>query len=572
MTVIATAGHVDHGKSTLIRLLTGTDPDRWEEEKARGLTIDLGFASLTLPSGRDLSFIDVPGHVRFLRNMLAGVGAVQGCLFVVAATEGWKPQTEEHLRILDLLGVRHGVVALTKVDQVDTELLELAMLDVAEHVEGSFLDTAPIVSVAAPDRSGYDRLVAELDALVDRVGPPTDSGRPRLWIDRSFAPTGAGTVVTGTLTGGAIRLGDEVLLAPQGQLARVRGLQTHHRGVEVARPGTRLAVNLTGVSHHEIGRGDVLVMRGAWHHSRTVDARLKVLDSLDHEVSRRGAYAAYIGSGESNAAVRILGLEALAPGTTGLVRLHLDRPLPLTPGDRFILREHGRDETIGGGELLDVEPVLPAARARPDRRIERVVAERGWVDAGHLARITGSETHATVGRWVVDPAVLDAALTTLRADIDAAGALGLDVAALDERRRSLLPLIDEAKVDAGRVVLGQPVDPLAGHPWLEALMAQPFAPPGPEGIDRREVNELVRRGLVIEHEGIYFAADALAMAGRRLAAAFSQSPDGLTVAEIRDLWGTSRKFVLAILAHFDRTGQTRRRDDLRFPGPRLPNS
>ncbi len=581
MTVFATAGHVDHGKSTLIRMLTGTDPDRWEEEKARGLTIDLGFAGLTLPSGRLLSFIDVPGHIRFLRNMLAGVGAVQGCLFVVAATEGWKPQTEEHLRILDLLGVGHGIIALTKTDQVDDELLELALLDVAEHVEGSFLADAPVIPVAAPTRSGYDQLERELDALVDRVGPPLDQGKPRLWIDRSFAPAGAGTVVTGTLTGGSLSVGDELLLAPQRASARIRSLQTHHEGTETTPPGTRVAVNLTGISHHEVERGNVLVTTGAWHHTQMIDARLDVLESLSHDVSRRGAYAAYIGSGEFNAAVRILGPETLAPGTSGFVRLHLGRALPLVPGDRFILREHGRDETIGGGEVLDVDPITQASKARPDRSVERVVAERGWVELDRLRRLIGVDRYqpepddpalVLLGRWVVLRSVLDDAVETLRSDIDAAGALGLDIATLDEQRRAVLERIDEAKVDAGRVVLGTPVDPLADHWWVEALMAEPFSPPNADGVDRAEVRELVRRGLVIEHDGVYFAAGAMESAGRQLRSALESRPEGMTVAEIRDLWGTSRKYVLAILGWMDATGQTRRRDDLRLPGPRLPEA
>ncbi len=595
MTVIATAGHVDHGKSTLIRMLTGTDPDRWEEEKARGLTIDLGFAGLQLPSGRALSFIDVPGHIRFLRNMLAGVGAVQGCLFVVAATEGWKPQTEEHLRILDLLGVGHGVIALTKTDQVDDELLELAMLDVAEHVEGSFLADAPVIAVAAPTLSGYDELKIELDALVDRVGPPLDRAKPRLWIDRAFAPAGAGTVVTGTLTGGSIALGDELLLAPSRQAARVRSLQTHHEGVESAPPGTRVAVNLTGISHHDVERGDVLVADGAWHHTRTIDAELNVLGSLSHEVSRRGAYAAYIGSAEINAAVRILGLETLAPGTTGFVRLHLDRELPLVPGDRFILREHGRDETIGGGQIIDIDPVTRAAKAKPDRSVERVVSERGWVELDLLRRLIGDDNYhpdrsvgagvseardgegpdgehrlRLVGRWVVSNADLDTAIDQLRSEIAAAGALGLDIATLDGQRRAVLTHIDEASVDASRVVLGTPVDPLADHWWVQALLDEPLSPPNADGVDRAEVRELVRRGLVIEHDGVYFAAAAMADAGRQLRSSLDTQPEGLTVAEIRDLWGTSRKYVLAILGWMDATGQTRRRDDVRIAGPRLP--
>jgi selenocysteine-specific elongation factor len=221
--VVATAGHVDHGKSSLVRALTGTDPDRFAEEKRRGLTIDLGFAHTVLPSGAGISFVDVPGHVRFLRNMLAGVGAVDACLFVVAATELWKPQSEEHVRILDLLGLADGVIALTKVDQVDADDAELAALEVADHVAGTFLAGVPIVPVAVPpagDPFNVDGLRAALDDLVARVPAAVDRGRPRLWIDRSFAATGSGTVVTGTLTGGRLTAGDEVIVVPGGRTAR----------------------------------------------------------------------------------------------------------------------------------------------------------------------------------------------------------------------------------------------------------------------------------------------------------------------------------------------------------------
>lgn len=570
MTVIATAGHVDHGKSTLVLGLTGTDPDRLEEEKERGLTIDLGFASATLPSGHELSFIDVPGHTRFLRNMLAGVGAVQGCLFVVAATEGWKPQSEEHLRILDLLGIEHGLIALTKVDQVDDELLELAMMDLEEHTEGTFLEGAPVVPVSAPTGSGLPELRAALDTLVVALGPPADHGRPRLWIDRSFAPSGAGTVVTGTVTSGSIEAGEELMVAPLGETARVRGLQNHHRPVERVGPGNRVAVNLTGIAHGDIGRGDVLVRSGQWHHTSMVDAELSVLASLDHEVSRRGAYVAYIGSGEFPAKMRVLGEEKLTPGSAGLVRLYLRQELPLLPGDRFILRESGRDETVGGGAILDIEPQLPASRATPDRSIERVVSERGWVHVEHLRRLTGVDTPATVGEWVVDPEQLEERRLAVLSRVESAGALGLDLASLDERDRAVLGLLEDVTVETGRAVLGEPDDPLADHPWVSELLANPFNPPGADGQDRAEVRELVRRGTVVEQDGVFFAADALDEAAQVMADALADNPQGLTVAEVRDLLGTSRKYVLPILGWFDRTGMTKRRDDYRIAGPRLP--
>ena len=396
---ISTAGHVDHGKSTLVEALTGVDPDRFAEEKARGLTIDLGFGSAQLPSGRSVSIIDVPGHERFIRNMLAGVGAVDACLFVVAANEGWMPQSEEHLRILELLGVSHGLIALTKVGLCDAEIAELARLEVEERVEDTFLAGALVVETDVVDGLGIDDLTAGLDDLVDRTPAAVDQRRPRLWVDRAFAARGAGTVITGTLGGGQIRVDDELELRPRGAAVRVRALQSHHSQRTKIGPGNRVAVNLSGIGHQEVARGDVLVRPGQWHLTNRFDASLTVLTTLDHEVSRRGAHAVYVGACELPARMRILGLEALTPGETGLVRLHLPRRLPLLPGDRFVLRESGRAETIGGGTVLDVDPVLPASKAKPDLSIDRVVAERGWVEAERLALLTGQQRQPDVGRW-----------------------------------------------------------------------------------------------------------------------------------------------------------------------------
>ena len=570
MTVIATAGHVDHGKSTLVLYLTGTDPDRWDEEKARGLTIDLGFAAMSLPSGRELSFIDVPGHVRFLRNMLAGVGAVDACLFVVAATEGWKPQSEEHLRILSLLGIEKGLVALTKIDQVDDDLYTLAELEVEEHVAGTFLEGAPVVGVSATEGLGLDELKSELDSLVADLSPRDPTATPRLWVDRAFAPAGAGTVVTGTLVGGTLRVGEEIMVVPGDRGARIRSLQSHHRQTDEIGPGNRAAVNLTGVSHNDLGRGHVLVEAGAWHHTRMVDAELTVLAALDHAVGRRGAYAVYLGSGEFPARVRVLGPSPLEPGTTGAVRLYLKQRVPLLPGDRFILRESGREETVGGGQILDVDPILPASTATPDRSIDRVVAERGWVRVDQLRRLTGETVAAVIGDWVVADVALATMTDEVRDRIDQAGPLGLDLALLDERERAVISLIEDTSVEAGRVTLGQPEDPLADHPWVAALEAAPFTPPAADGVDRGEVRELVRRGTVIESGGVYFAASAISEAARGLAGLLRQQPTGFTVAEARDMFGTTRKFVLPLLGHLDQTGVTRRRDDLRIAGPRLP--
>ena len=570
MHVVATAGHVDHGKSTLVKALTGTDPDRLSEEKARGLTIDLGFASTQLPSGRGVAFIDVPGHVRFLKNMLAGVGSVDACVFVVAATEGWKPQSEEHLQILQLLGIEHGLVALTKTGLADDDLRELARLDVEERVEGTFLEAAPIVEVDALDGSGIADIGVALDELLEATPTAVDHKRPRLWIDRVFAAKGSGTVVTGTLTGGRVRVGDELTALPHRRAVRVRALQSLHAQRSKVGPGNRVALNLSGVSHDELTRGDVLVRADQWHVTQRVDGLLKVLDAIDHPVTRRGAHMAYLGSGEFPVRVRVLGPSEIQPGTEGPVRLHLPVGLPLLPGDRFILRESGRGETLGGGEILDVDPIVAAARAQPDRSLDRVIAERGRVDVDHLLRLTGEHRKADVGNWAVDPAVLKARHTELSEAIAASGPLGLDIAKLDDFGRALLDTIEGVAVDHGHARAIDAVDTLTGHAYIDALEASPFAPPDPEGIDRAELRELVRRGDLVEEGGVYFAASALDAAARVVADLLSRQPDGVTVAEVRDEWGTSRKYAIPLLSHLDKNGITRRRGDLRIGGPRLP--
>ncbi len=568
---VSTAGHVDHGKSTLVEALTGVDPDRFAEEKARGLTIDLGFGSAQLPSGRSVSIIDVPGHERFIRNMLAGVGAVDACLFVVAANEGWMPQSEEHLRILELLGVSHGLIALTKVGLCEAEIAELARMEVEERVEDTFLSGAPIVETDVVDGLGLDELRAGLDDLVDRTPAAVDHRRPRLWVDRAFAARGAGTVVTGTLGGGQIRVDDELDLRPKGAAVRVRALQSHHSQRTKIGPGNRVAVNLSGVGHQDVARGDVLVRAKQWHLTNRVDASLTVLSTLDHEVSRRGAHAIYVGACELPVRMRILGLEALSPGETGLVRLHLPHRLPLLPGDRFVLRESGRAETIGGGTVLDVDPVLPASRAKPDLSIDRVIAERGWVKADRLVLLTGQPREPDVGGWVVSPDVLEQSRTRLREAVDAAGPLGLDVAGLDERDRAVLELLDDVMTEGGRVRPVGQSDPFENHRYTAALEAAPFTPPEPEaaGVNRSEVRELVKRGLIVDQDGVFFAARAMEAAQSVLAEMLAAQPDGVTVAEVRERLETTRKYALPLLAWMDGNGVTRRRGDVRIAGPRL---
>lgn len=586
MHTIATAGHVDHGKSSLILALTGTDPDRFIEEKQRGLTIDLGFASMVLPSGRQVSFVDVPGHVRFLKNMLAGVGAVAACVFVVAATEGWKPQSEEHLRILELLGLEHGLVVLTKTGAADSQSREIALLDIQDRTAGTFLESAEVVEVDSLDGTGIDRLSERLDEMLEQVPPAADHGQPRLWIDRSFSIKGAGAVVTGTLLGGKLALEDKLELLPQGTPVRVRGMQTHDQARETAVPGSRVALNLVGVGAGEMRRGDVLVRPGQWHESRVFDASLRVLDALEHDVSRRGAYVAYLGSGEFPVSLRVLGAQDLSPGETGAVRVFLPHKLPLLPGDCYVLREFGRSETAGGGRILDVSPCLPAARAQPlclvDDQVdhiantERIVRERGWVPADQLVLLagrTGAEAVAAagwqVGDWVAWPEELERTCEAMR-EMLAGGQV--DQASLDDRQRAALEGMDQAgevEVEGGLVRLAGQTDELGSHPYLQALVAEPFAPPPPDGVGRTELRAMQQRGLVVEAGGIYFAGEAVAEAVREVGELLAKQPEGFTVAALRERLGTTRKYIMPLLEILDGQGATRRQGDVRVAGPRL---
>ena len=571
MHVIATAGHVDHGKSTLVKALTGVDPDRFDEEKERGLTIDLGFGVTQLPSGSSVSLIDVPGHIRFIKNMLAGVGSLKACIFVVAATEGWKPQSEEHLRILELLGVKHGIVALTKVNLCDEDLVELAHIEVEDHIAGTFLEGVPVIHIDALDGLGVNELRDALDDLLKILPISEDVNRPRLWIDRVFAAKGAGTVVTGTLTGGSLKVDDDLELLPHHRQVRIRSLQNHYEECFDLPPGSRCALNLSGVSHDELARGDVLVRNGQWHETTIFDASLRVLEQLDHSVSRKGAYVLYLGSGEHSVRMRVLGSNELMPGSDGTVRFYASTGLPLLPGDRFILRESGRSETIGGGEVLDVDPQLTASEAEPDLSVERVIKERGWVEATELERLTGKKLPSDVGKWVVEPSVLRETLERIREEVALSGPLGLDLSQLDERDRAAAELLEDLKSSGGRLLAADSLDSLSDHPFVEKLNELLFAPPDPEGVDRAELRELVRRGDVIEQDGIFFSPSALKEAGRLAAELLKKNPEGFTVSTFRESAGNTRRHALPLLGHLDSTGVTRRRGDVRIAGPRLPS-
>lgn len=374
--VIGTAGHVDHGKSTLIHALTGIDPDRLREEKERGMTIDLGFAWLQLPSGREASIVDVPGHERFIRNMLAGVGGIDIGLLVVAADEGVMPQTREHLAILDLLGIDAGVVAITKRDLVDDDWLDLVMAEVEETLAPTTLGGARLIPVSAPKGLGLDTLCEELDRLLAHERRRRNTGWPRLPIDRVFTMPGFGTVATGTLIDGELHLGQEVEILPSGRRARIRGLQTHRRRVDAASAGTRVAINLSGISTEDIERGDVLSSPGWLRPTRAVDVRVRVVEDTPRGLSHNASVSFHTGAVEALGRVSLLDSDLIRPGETGWAQVRLDRPVAVAKGDPFILRLPAPNLTIGGGTIVDEHP------KRHRRYQERVLTQLGVLEQG----------------------------------------------------------------------------------------------------------------------------------------------------------------------------------------------
>ena len=622
--VIGTAGHVDHGKSALVLALTGTDPDRLAEEKARGMTIDLGFAWTRLPSGREVGFVDVPGHERFVHNMLAGVGGVDCALFVVDASEGWRPQSAEHLAILDLLGIATGVIALTKMDLVDEATRARVTDDVAARIAGTTLDGAAIVPTAAPSGFGLDELRAALDRALDQIPEPVDRGRPRLGVDRVFSVRGSGTVVTGTLTGGTLRSELEAELLPVGRRVRVRALQSHGQPVSSADPVRRLAVNLAGVATDQVARGDVLVLPRQWAPTRAVDCRLRCLPSSPAPLRARGAYLLYAGAAETATRLQPLDAYEVRAGEDALVRLHLERPLVLDVSEPVVLRDSGRDETVGGGRVLDPFPqgeahgtaarvrraeeleAREAALAQDDRGalLERVLAERGSMAVAELPRLVGTSLEmvdrmlvaaveagrvlrsrtlawSPAAREATQKAVLEAVERHHR---DEPLAPGLPAQAARQVAPGAAEVV-EALLAAGRLVLDGPAVRLPSHgvrldPRQEATRVRVEAVLAERGVavlsdsdlaelgaDRRLVAALTRQGtLAPVAPGLYLGKQVLDEAVATLRRSF---PDGMdfTASEARATLGTTRKTVIPLLEHLDRSGITLRAGDKRRLAP-----
>ena len=605
MHVVATAGHVDHGKSTLIRRITGIDPDRLEEEKRRGLTIELGYAWYTLPSGRELGFVDVPGHERFVRTMLAGIGPVRLVLFVVAADEGWQPQSEEHLAIVDVLGVEGAVIALTKSDAVDPERLNETERDVRVRIAGTALENAAIVPVSAASGEGLEALLAELDQMLALAPPARTDGRPRLFVDRVFSISGSGTVVTGTLTGGALAVGDDVETVPGGARGRIRGLQTHRRRLEVARPNSRVAVNVVGPARDVIDRGEILGRPGDWAPTRILEGRLVPVRGLRHPLGARGAFTLHAGAAERTATLRVYGGDRV-PDDGSFVRVRLSEPLAVDVFDRFVLRESGRRETVAGGIVLDPSPsgrpgpdpeIRLAARAATSRAElpALLVGERGAASTLDVTRLAGHSVETVGGAvrlsgwWVGENLVtgIERALSELLGEADRAN--GMDASAVRSeiagrlrgaRAPSSPELVDALLghlVDGGTLSRAGASIGLAGRAavlddsgiarLVDAVRAGEPTPPTlaelrSDGVPLDALDAALRTGALVRVGPDLVMTPALVT--RAIAIVREAGPAGITVSGLRQALGTSRKFAVPLMEHLDRAGETRRSGDLRF--------
>ncbi len=378
--ILGTAGHIDHGKSSLVKALTGTDPDRLKEEKERGITLDLGFASLDLPGGNRLGIVDVPGHEGLIKNMLAGVGGIDIVMLVIAADEGIMPQTREHLAICDLLHVKKGLVALTKTDMVEKDWLGLVQDEIRDFVKGTFLEKSPIIPVSSKTGENLQQLVQELTKLAAEVSPKSSSGILRLPIDRVFTMKGFGTVITGTLLSGTISVEQEVEILPKGITTKVRGVQSHNQAVQRSVAGQRTAVNLQAVEKDQLSRGDTIVSAGFFTPTKTLDAKLELLKQAPRGLKTGSRIRFYNTTQEAIGRITLLGTNELAPGQEAFVQIRLEQPVIIQHGDRYILRFYSPMETLGGGMVLDPRPTRHRQATMQESLKNLVMLEKGTAE------------------------------------------------------------------------------------------------------------------------------------------------------------------------------------------------
>jgi len=617
MYVIGTAGHVDHGKSALVKALTGIDPDRLQEEKEREMTIDLGFAWLKLPGGQEVSIVDVPGHERFIKNMLAGVGGIDLALLVIAADEGVMPQTREHLAILDLLDVRRGIVAISKTDLVDSDLLSLVEADAAEVIADTALEDSPIVTCSAVTGEGLPELVEAIEKELAQTPPKRDLGRPRLPIDRAFTVAGFGTVVTGTLVDGSFRTGQEIEIVPAGPRSRIRGMQTHQHKLEEASPGCRLALNLAGISPRDLRRGMVVTTPGWLRPTTAIDVRLRAVSYLPRPIRHNLQVSFHSSSSEVSGRVLLLDHDELAASQTAWAQVRLEEPLAAAPGDFFVIRSP--NDTLGGGKVVDThvrrhrrfhQPTLETLekmdRGSPEDMVLIALSRLEPCEVSQLVRHTElasdqvlaaaaglveSGRALVLGARELGPTSLlysaqgFADLTVRAKDILATfhrqrplrrgvareelrSRLGLDTRAFDAVVATWAARGD-VREEAGTLALPKHAPSLSAaqqataDAFLASIRAKPYAPPTDSPPDSELLAYLEERGQIVRvDDSIAFAREAYEEMASRIVEHL-KAQGTITLAQVRDMFAASRKYAQALLEYLDDQRITRRVGDER---------
>lgn len=627
MRVIGTAGHVDHGKSTLIEALTGTHPDRLKEEQAREMTIELGFGWLTLPNREEIGIVDVPGHRDFIENMLSGVGGIDAVLLVIAADEGIMPQTKEHVAILDLLQIPAGMIILTKTDLVsDSGWLDLVETEIRHAVNGTVLQDAPILRVSAKNKTGINELIAQLQTLLETKPARPDLNRPRLPIDRVFTISGFGTVVTGTLKDGHLALGDDVEILPGGFQGRIRGLQTHKKKEENAFPGSRTAVNISGVDVEQIRRGDVLAKTGQYQVTHRIDARFKALRDIHKSLAHGDEVKFFVGASETVATLRLLGAEEIKAGEEGWVQLELRDPVVTLRGDRYILRRPSPGETLGGGAVIDHQPkgrhkrfdvdvlkslealaqgspaeilfeaalalqIAPLKEVFTKSRLEGSLAQTAWQELLQSKQVLMLEDSTKAEALVTTHLHWDLVkANVLKMVEDYHRQFPLRRGTPREELKSKLKLAPKLfnavlsnLVGQGTLLDQRGAVSMPGHEVrfdgqnqvkVQALRrrfeANPFATPSVKEcqseVGEEVFNALVELGelILVSPEVVFRKTDYDAMVKHIEETIHAQGK--ITLAEVRDALGTTRKYVQALLEHLDAIGMTMRDGDVRRLG------
>jgi selenocysteine-specific elongation factor len=620
MYVIGTAGHIDHGKSALVLALTGIDPDRLPEEKERGMTIDLGFAWMTLSDGVEVGIVDVPGHERFVKNMIAGVGGIDAVLFVVAADDGWMPQTQEHLEILNLLKIKKGIVVINKIDLVKPDWLELVVEDIKEKIQGTILSDAPVVRVSATQKTGIDQLKQELNKLIIQLQPRKDLGKPRVYIDRVFTVAGMGTVVTGTLMDGSLYLGEEIEILPQKIKAKIRNLQSHKKDREKILPGTRVAINLSGIEKEEVMRGNVIAKPEQDISISIFEAKIFSIPHTNFTIKNNSELLVILGTTEVLAKAIILDKEEIPPGNEGLVQFRLKEPVVARMGDHFIVRLPSPGITLAGGKVLNLfvkkhkrqdEEVIKELKLRENMELKALLLselfQEGFSSFENLLKYSNfsqeeikTQTQKLIedkiifkiDNLIVEKSKWETLLNKIKEELRKQHQiypykLGLNSAELcgkiKKEKESFVELGIRFLVDSKEIVAEGAFLRMPGHqPQLiekqkniaqkifQKLSSDPLSAPTKEEIltefsqNPEVLSFLIQTGEILElKDGILLCQKDFENIKNEIVAYLKKNQEG-TVSKLREHLKTTRKYMVPILEKLDQLGITQREGDKRL--------